>query len=525
MVYSFRMGAGPYPAVFYGVDNAYLLSIVRSLTSSDLFPPNSLVFIGRMGAYHYAMLEAGAALSRITGLAPHTAIFLAGSGCLTLGTVAICWLISRTIIDGWLRLPLMALLYLGTFYQNSLKFTKKVGQALVLLLSGNVGQQLPLSLNVGHVITQAGILLALWIVYLTLQQPLRHRQVSVSALIVLLVGAGAIVKIQHFIAYCLWLGIICLIGFLQERPWRTGLKEASVLALRHAWPVFAGFLLGFVAMQLQGFSDTGWQLRFALFANDYVNTNLIETFKHAAILFVPSSVALLLARRGGVGEKDKIALAAALGILPLILVAVTALVTPDGEETDFNWFQVTAPATIGIALCAGLLVVGVWPRLGGIGRWIVVFAFAVSIGTQTLRFPLMAVDTILHPDHGEQVMDNGNLIPALAAIPTEGSVLVTNDLRSPAENYKRQDRQTQISAIFGHQCFLAMPSYAQWLPDLASKKAAQELLRLPKWDPRLDEMAKQYGWTHFLVHKNASHPDNVPLTKIYDSATYAVYQF
>jgi hypothetical protein len=525
LVYSFRMGAGPYPAVFYGVDNAYLLSIVRSLVSSDLFPPNSLNFIGQMGPYHYAMLEAGAMLARITGLAPHTTFFLAGSGCLTLGTVALCWLIARTIIDGWLRLPIMALLYIGTFYQNSLKFTKKVGQALISLLSGNIDQQLPLSLNVAHVVTQAGTLLALWVVYLIFRHSFRRRPNAISVLIVLLVGASAGVKVQHFITYCLWLGAICFIAFLQEHPWRAGLKRASVLALHHAWPVLAGFLLGFATMRLEKYSDSGRQLVFALFANDYVNTNLIETFKHAAILFVPSLIALLLARGRHFQDKDKVVAAAAISILPLLLVSVTALGTPDGDDTDFGWFLITGPATIGIALSAGLLVAGVWRRLTLIGRGIVAFAFVIAIGTQTLRFPLMAVDTILHPDHGEEVMDNADLIPALSAIPTEGSVLVTNDLRNPAENYKRPDRQTQLSAIFGHQCFLAVPSYDRWLPDLAARKAAQELLRLPNWDPQIGESARQYGWTHFLVHKDASYPADIPLDKIYDSASYAVYRF
>ena len=525
MVYGFRMGAGPYPAVFYGVDNAYLLSIVRSLASSDLFPPNSLNFVGQLGPYHYAMLEAGATLARITGLAPHTAFFLAGSGCLTLGTVALCWLIARTIVDGWLSLPIMALLYIGTFYQNSLKFTKKVGQALILLLSGNTDQQLPLSLNVAHVVTQAGMLLALWLVYLAFRHPFRQRPLAVSALIVLLIGASAGVKVQHFITYCLWLGVICVIGFLQERPWRADLKKASVLALQHAWPVLAGFLLGFATMRLEKYSDSGRQLVFALFANDYVNTNLIETLKHAAILFVPSLIALLLARGRYFANKDKAAAAAAISILPLLLVAVTALGTPDGDDTDFSWFLITGPATISIALCAGLLVTGTWPRLDRISRSIVAIAFIAAIGTQTLRFPLMAIDTIQHADHGVEVMDNADLIPALSAIPTEGSVLVTNDLRNPAENYKRPDRQTQLSAIFGHQCFLSVPSYDRWMPDLDAKKAAQELLRSPSWDPRIGEAAKQYGWTHFLVHKDAPYPADIPLDKLYESGAYAVYRF
>jgi len=519
LVYSFHMGVGPTPATFYGVDNAYLLSIVESLFREDTFPPRSLTYVGYMGAYHYAMLDSGAMLARLTGLLPHQGFFLVGLSMTTIGTVAASWLIARQMARGWLRLAIMAMLYLGTFYQSALKFAKGVLPALHQVLTGQFDNSFPLALPVGHVITQAGMLLAIFTVFLALYDDRRSSRLAITAV----AGASALVKVQHFIAIDLWLLCISLYAFMAARPWRHAMPQAIKLAISLAWPAIATFVLGMTLMRLGHYAESDRHIVIAWFANDYVNENLVETIQHAAILFMPALIAAIFACGRGLAQSAIIC--GILGVAPLILVSTTALTLPDGGDTDFNWFQTTAPAAIAIALCAAQLVASFWSRISKIGRYVVGISLAICIGTQTMRFPLMALDTIIHRDHGEQAMDNGDLTAALAVIPIAGSVIVTNDLRSPAENYKRPDRQTQVPAIFGHQCFLITPAYDLALPDIEVKKAAQELLQAPTWSPDIAANVRRYGWTHFLVHKSAPFPGDIPLQRVYDSATYSVYRF
>ena len=58
-------------------------------------------------------------------------------------------------------------------------------------------------------------------------------------------------------------------------------------------------------------------------------------------------------------------------------------------------------------------------------------------------------------NNAHEYVDNRNLSTALLRIPLNGSVIATNDLFYPANNYARNNRQYQISSIFGHQQFAA----------------------------------------------------------------------
>nr|WP_298683749.1 hypothetical protein [uncultured Dongia sp.] len=524
LVYGVRMGSGAYPTVFYGVDNAYLLSIVRGLVSDNLFPPRSLTFVGQLGAYHYGTLESAAILTRISGLLPHTSLFLVGSSVLALGGIAFCWLIARTIADGWLRLGVLVILYVSTFNQFYWKPAKRVGKALLMLMRGNDDRQLPLSLEFEHVVSQGGMVLVLCFAYLVMAYAPGRRSIAITLLASILVAASVVVKVTFFIPLCLWIGGMAAIGFVQERPWQGPMRNGLGLAVKHAWPVLFAFLLGLAAMRTLNFAGSDRVLVLAPFADEYVNSNLVEILTYGLFFFIPVITALLLTK-GRWRADNRIWIAGAFALLPLVLVALTALTKSGGNETDFNWFQITTPAGLGIGICASLILAGTWPLLGKKLSWVVVAAIVAAMGTQTLRFPLMAIDTALHLDHGAEVLDNRSLIPALQAIPLEATVLVTNDLRSPAENYKRPDRQTQLPGIFGHQGFLITPAYDQTLPDLAEKKAAQELLQLPEWEPAITDAARRYGWTHFLVHKNAPFPRDIPIEKLYESENYDVYRF
>jgi len=518
LVYSFRMGSGSFPAVFYQVDNPYHLSMVRSLIAGNQFPPASLNYIGQSPPYEYAMLVAAAMITRLTDLAPHTSYLLLGLATITGGIIALCWLIARTVVNGWLRVAIMALLYLGTFLQDAPQFSKGVYKTIKRLLFSGHLKPLPLSLEFNHEVTQAGILLALFLVYLVLCRS----ELWAKILLGVIVGLVPIVKAVFFVSFFTWMGTIALIEFGAEKPWRKSPKEAVLLAIQKSWPTIVAFVIGFIVIHVQNLAGANWRITFSWFGNERATAYVLANFTSAAILFIPAVICLIITCGRHLRRRTLLALAMALA--PTVLIFVTALVQVGSGETNFMWVTAAQPATIGIALLASLLVADSWPHIGRRMRMVVAFAFVVAIGTQSLRFPLMAIDTAMNLKHGGEVMDNRDIARALQAIPVNGTLLVTNDLSNPASRTPKL--LSPLSAIFGHQCFLSTPDYDYpYMPDPQERMAAQDLLQMPYWQPSIAAAAKHYGWTHLLVHKIASYPMDIPLQQIYDSDTYAVYRF
>jgi hypothetical protein len=134
-------------------------------------------------------------------------------------------------------------------------------------------------------------------------------------------------------------------------------------------------------------------------------------------------------------------------------------------------------------------------------------------------------ETILmarEPERAHEQADNRSIAAALASIPIAGTVVATNDLRYPANNYGRDLMQYQIPALFGHQAF-AVPGYDRYpgweervlaQRDLASASVSCVTLR------RLGEA----GVTHLLFHTPVTTPSSLELPLIYSRDHYAVYR-
>ena len=131
---------------------------------------------------------------------------------------------------------------------------------------------------------------------------------------------------------------------------------------------------------------------------------------------------------------------------------------------------------------------------------------------------------ITDPAEGHEFVDNHALAEALAVIPTEGTIIVTNDLRYPAQGFNRDDRQMQIPALFGHQAFGANFVYEEYsLSD--ERREAQNLLRTTEWSEAIEQAARKYQWTHLLIREDYVHPSLIPLEQVFDNGTYSVFRF
>ena len=98
---------------------------------------------------------------------------------------------------------------------------------------------------------------------------------------------------------------------------------------------------------------------------------------------------------------------------------------------------------------------------------------------------------------------------------------MTNDLRYPAQNFARADRQMQIPALFGHQAFAVNFSYEP----VEERRELQRLLQRPEWSDAIPEAARTHHWTHLVIRKDYVHPAPIPLEQIFENDFYAVFRF
>ena len=109
-------------------------------------------------------------------------------------------------------------------------------------------------------------------------------------------------------------------------------------------------------------------------------------------------------------------------------------------------------------------------------------------------------------NNAHEYVNNRIIANALLKIPLDGTVIATNDLFYPADNYIRYNRQYQISSIFGHQ---------QYASDLSSTSGSKSGLQYNKNALSIVDALKgnniknlnfilsnkRTGITHFLFNK------------------------
>jgi hypothetical protein len=217
--------------------------------------------------------------------------------------------------------------------------------------------------------------------------------------------------------------------------------------------------------------------------------------------------------------------------MPLLLFAVAPVVVinvsrldnkgPGGGGTGNDWLQIAHAVPFFLHAFALSLAGRRWNRLGGLRRATFLVLLALAVGPVVLGATTYSLGLLRDPTSGNEFVDNRVIAKALAVIPTRNTLLVTNDLRYPAQNFARDDRQAQIPAIFGHQAFAVNYAYE----DVETRKPLQELLRRPEWSDAILEAARNNGWTHFLVHKPYPHPAQIPLERVFENEQYEVYRF
>lgn len=108
-------------------------------------------------------------------------------------------------------------------------------------------------------------------------------------------------------------------------------------------------------------------------------------------------------------------------------------------------------------------------------------------------------EIVRNPEQWHEFVDNRSLTECLKHIPVKGALLVTNDLRYPANNFSRAQMQMQIPAIFGHKMFAGNARWEKCFVDKERFKAQEILIRGS--ENEINRMAKEYGWTHGILFR------------------------
>jgi len=523
MIALLRMAQGAYPPVFYNVDSAYFLEKVHALLHTDRLPPPSLSVLGGKFSYHYGVQGIAAVIARSTGLLPHQATFAVTLPLLVLGSVAAAIVAAEVLspsIPAALSVPLLLIVsptLWHPFWQQLVAVFRDASAA---------GSTLPLRDVAGDyelwgLAALTGQNLATHFLVLAVVGGIAAAGTRGWRLPVFLVGSAVLFKAPT--------GVALMGGFAAMLAWR-GIRSRSsgpFLILGAAVGLF-----GVVYSALWILPRLPQSYMTELYPLFHVRW-LREQGRFGGFLLdllwlAAPALPLFLAVRKARHDRDPVDPTpwqiAILAITPLIIVnTLRGVDLRPGRGIDYDWFQIVLPVPI-LAHAAVLAWAGQgWPasrtrRLAAVSLLVLAIAAPVGVAAH------YAVRLAATPSAGHEFVDNRAIAEALQAIPVSGSVIVTNDLRYPAEGFSRDYRQMQIPALFGHQGFAV--NYAYEAYDFSRDRLAlQRLLTASELAPEIDVAAQRYGWTHLLIRKDYPHPANIQLTRIFDSEQYAVYQF
>jgi hypothetical protein len=505
------MGQGSYPPVFYNIDTAYAMEKVHAFVKTDVYPPESLSNIGIRRTYHYGTQAMAAVISRTSGLLPHHSMFLIVLPLLTAGVLASAFAVARHVSPATPRVVAVPLLLLS-IPSLSNPFWDRFGAQLWssdgLSLRSLIGDY-----GIWGVLSNEGPNVGADFVILASIAGIAAARLWGWGLPAFLIGSAILVKTPTGVALMAGFGLVeCWRALRSKRlePSREMIITASAFAVTAA----AFFLIGF---------ENNFQVEMAPFFHlqQMIDRNEIPgLILDVAWMLLPAAIVMTARPPDRDLRSVPLLLMAA---APIIVVNVTRLdnTRAGGGGTGDDWFQILHA----VPFLAHAFVLSIasrrWNQLGRLRRAAFVTVLALTVAPVIATAADYSVLLLREPESGNDFVDNRSLAGALAAIPTQGTVIVTNDLRYPAGNFTRDYRQMQIPALFGHQAFAV--NYAH--EAVEERRELQELLQESEWSDRIADAARTNGWTHFLVRVDYRHPESIPLETVFMNRDYRVYSF
>jgi hypothetical protein len=513
----FYMAPGSYPPVFYNVDTAPVLEKVHGLVIGNTYPPESLSNIGARRTYHYGTQAMAALISRSSGLLPHHALFLIVLPLLTVGVIAAAFAAARQLSPILPRSVTVPLLLIST-PSLSATFWGRFGPQLwtaatsrAFSIDGIIGDYALWGILSNEAKNVGGDFIVLASVAGIAAAPSLGWRLPVF-----LIGSAILVKTPA--------GVALLAGFMLADAWRA-------LIARRLLPSAEMLIAGMVFLAtLVAFFPASSEPNFRVVLLPlYHLRGLVSSGGLAGVgfdllwLLLPAIV-VLTARIDDPEKRSAPFLL--MGLAPILVVNMTGLehIAETGGGAGDDWLQILHSVPFLLHAFALSLVSRRWARLGRRRRAVVLLTMALAIVPVATAAARYSVLLLRNPEGGHEFVDNRSLAAALVVIPTKGTVIVTNDLRYPAQNFSRDERQMQIPALFGHQAFAVNYAY-EVVPSPRERRELQGLLQQPAWSEQILEAARTHRWTHLLIRKDYVHPAPVPLEQIFENEFYAVFRF
>jgi hypothetical protein len=518
VITSAEMAPGPFPPVFFNVDTPYFLEKVHTLVTAETYPPNSLSFTDGRRPYHFGVHGMAALIARASGLAPHHALFLLVLPLLAMSIVAAAFVLARRVsapLPLWVTAPLLLVSVPTLWYP----FWNSVGPPLRdAISSGTIEPLLRLSTNVElwGVASNNGQNIASHFIILAALAGVAGARTSGWRLPVFLLGSAVIFKAPTGVALVSGFAVAQAVRVVTTRSIRPLVPAIAVAA------VF-GIVYGTFWLVAPTPPESMTEL-FPLFHLTFVREHggLASFAADVVWLVLPLLIVLPRVLRGSAQEGLPLL---ALAVAPFVVVNSLRLVDlRPGFGIDDDWLQVMLPVPLVLHVFVLTVAGGRWPQLGAGSRAAIVIAMLLLVLPPAAVAARYSFVLLTHPEQGHEFVDNRPLGAALAAIPVEHSVVVTNDLRYPAEGFSRGNRQMQIPALFGHQAFAVNYAYEAYAFS-RDRMPLQKLLQSTAWSDAILDAARANHWTHLVIRRDFVHPAEIPLPKIFESEIYDVYRF
>jgi hypothetical protein len=521
------MAPGEYPPVFFNVDTPYFLEKTHALVAGDIFPPESLSVEGGRRPYHFGVHALSAVLSRGSGMVPHHSVFLVVVPLIAIGTVAAAVLLARAIaptVPLALTAPLLLIVVPTFWYDFWSNVWPPIAEA-VTSASTDPLRAVLVNVEIWNITTNIHNRAGYFLTLASLATMASRLGTAGSPpagwpLPVFLMGSAVMFKSPA--------GLAMTAGFAFVQAVQA-VRQRSLRPLIPAMATVGTFGLLYVAFWVLPPGPEELKTVFSpMFYFEYLRGHRVLSGFVADLLWLVLPALLVLPVRAAAPEPRNIQLLL-FALVPLILVNTmrTVDMRADLGVSSMNaedWRNLMFPVPILLHAFALSVVGQRWVRLGRRTRVMVAVTIAFTVvPTAIVAARYMQILAVV-PHNGHEFVANRPLAEALAAIPITGTLIVTNDLRYPADGFSRENRQMQIPALFGHQAF-AVNYFYEAYPFSPQRRQLQKLLESESWTPAIEEAARTYGWTHLLIRHDFVHPEPIPLEHVFDNGVYAVYRF
>ena len=493
---------------------------MQSLSRTRVYPPQSLSNLGGRRPYHLAVHGAAALITRTSALAPHHSLFLIVLPLFAVGIAAAAVASKQRLcpeLPSALAVPMLMLSVPSLWYS----FWDYIGPRVWLAAT---------SFSIEPIVAIVENY-ELWGVASIVAQNVGAHFVTLAAIASYSAASSRGWRLPAFLIGCALIvknatGIALLAGLVLAQTYRAavGRRVEPLIPAVAAVALFAATYVafwvapdvesGFAAQIYPLFHLKGLVAREAL---DGLAFDLVWVLLPIAIVVRASRIA----QAEGVGVPLLL-----FSVAPLLVVSLTRTIDTRagaGGATD-DWLQILLPVPILLHACVLSIVGQRWARIGPRRRMAVMVVMALTVLPAAWVAGRYSRVLVRHPELGNEFVDNRSIAAALAAIPRGETIVVTNDLRYPAQRFNRNNRQMQIPALFRHQAFAV--NYAYEIFDFSrERRELQTLLQAEAWSDEIERAARTYRWTHLLIHKDYMHPSPIPLEKVFENESYAVYLF